>query len=90
MSNMVIIASSVNDQCRMERMETAAQPLICELMGVIDNAALNTASRVFAGIVLRVNFSLCAYSKNVAINTTLTGLCLREGKTFVNSYNHLF
>ena len=89
-SGVAIIIASGNDLYLRHGSVGNTSPIIHDVMGAVDDAALKTHRRVVVGIIPRLRWSHVAYSKNIGINNSLKYLCHKEGVTFVDPYEEFF
>lgn len=82
--DLVIIAVTGNDLCKRDGLEGETQPLLREVMGVVDDGTLKASQHVALGIIPCTHYFIFACSKSIGINASLRNLCLREQIQFVN------
>ena len=89
-SGAAIIIASGNDLYMRNGSLGNTTPIILDVMGAVDDAALKAHRRVVVGIIPRLWWRPAAYSKNIGINNSLKDLCRKEGVTFVDPYDEFF
>ena len=89
-SGVAIIIASGNDLYTRHGSVGNTTPIILDVMGAVDDAALKAHRRVVVGIIPRLRWSTVAYSKNIGINNSLKYLCSEAGVTFVDPYEEFF
>lgn len=89
-SGVAIIIASGNDLYMQNGSVGNTKPILLDVMGAADDAALKAHRRVVVGIIPRLWWTPLAYSKNIGINDILKDLCNKAGVTFMDPYDEFF
>jgi len=90
MSGVAVIVASGNDLYTRRGSVGESTPIILDVMGAADDAAMKASKRVVVGIIPRLRWSDVAYSKNIGINKSLKHLCSEAGVSFVDPYDEFY